>query len=98
MDENIAIFLKNTDRYQGNGYPLQYSCLENSMDRGAWQATVHGAAKELDTVVTKHAHTYGFYYKTFPLFGVVCVLQAPYFLFAYSVCSLFRDRSFAHVS
>ena len=24
-----------------NGYPLQYSCLENSMDRGAWQATVH---------------------------------------------------------
>ena len=25
----------------GNGNPLQYSCLENSMDRGAWQATVH---------------------------------------------------------
>ena len=25
-----------------NGYPLQYSCLENSMDRGAWGATVHG--------------------------------------------------------
>ena len=28
-----------------NGNPLQYSCLENSMDRGAWQATGHGAAK-----------------------------------------------------
>ena len=28
-----------------NGYPLQYSCLENSMDREAWQATVHGIAK-----------------------------------------------------
>ena len=27
------------------GYPLQYSCLENTMDRGAWQATVHGIAK-----------------------------------------------------
>ena len=27
---------------EGNGYPLQYSCLKNSMDRGAWQATVHG--------------------------------------------------------
>ena len=27
------------------GYPLQYSCLENSMDRGAWQAAVHGVAK-----------------------------------------------------
>ena len=30
---------------EGNGSPLQYSCLENSMDRGAWQATVHGVAK-----------------------------------------------------
>ena len=30
---------------EGNGNPLQYSCLENSMDRGAWQATVHGVAK-----------------------------------------------------
>ena len=29
----------------GNGNPLQYYCLENSMDRGAWQATVHGVAK-----------------------------------------------------
>ena len=27
---------------EGNGYPLQYSCLENRMDRGAWRATVHG--------------------------------------------------------
>ena len=30
---------------EGNGNPLQYSCLENSMDRGAWQATVHGVAR-----------------------------------------------------
>ena len=30
---------------EGNGYPLQYSCLENSMDRGGWQATVHGVTK-----------------------------------------------------
>ena len=29
----------------GNGKPLQYSCLENSMDRGAWRATVHGVTK-----------------------------------------------------
>ena len=28
-----------------NGCPLQYSCLENPMDRGAWRATVHGVAK-----------------------------------------------------
>ena len=30
---------------EGNGYPLQYSCLDNSMDRGGWQATVHGVTK-----------------------------------------------------
>ena len=30
---------------EGNGYPLQYSCLENPMDRGAWRATVHRVAK-----------------------------------------------------
>ena len=29
---------------EGNGTPLQYSCLENPMDRGAWWATVHGVA------------------------------------------------------
>ena len=29
----------------GNGDPLQYSCLENRMDRGAWQATVYGVTK-----------------------------------------------------
>ena len=32
----------------GNGNPLQYSCLENSMDRGALWVTVHGVTKELD--------------------------------------------------
>ena len=36
----------------GNGNSLQYSCLENSMDRGAWRATVHGVPKEWDT--TEH--------------------------------------------
>ena len=30
---------------KGNGSPLQYPCLENSMDEGAWWATVHGVAK-----------------------------------------------------
>ena len=29
---------------EGNGYPLQYSCLENPMDRGAWQATIQRVA------------------------------------------------------
>ena len=34
---------------EGNGNPLQYSCLGNPMDRGAWRATIHGVAKESDT-------------------------------------------------
>ena len=33
---------------EGNGNPLQYSCLGNPINRGAWRATVHGVAKELD--------------------------------------------------
>ena len=32
----------------GHGNPLQYSCLENPMDRGAWQAIVHGVSRESD--------------------------------------------------
>ena len=36
----------------GHGNPLQYSCLEKPMDRGAWQATVHGVAKSYTTEVT----------------------------------------------
>ena len=34
---------------EGNGNPLQYSCLENLMDRGVLQTTVHGVTKESDT-------------------------------------------------
>ena len=33
-----------------NEYPFQYSCLENSMDRGAWWGIVHGSHKESDTI------------------------------------------------
>ena len=52
----MAQMVKNAPAMQGtrgqedllkkeNGNPLQYSCLENSMDRGAWRATVHGVVK-----------------------------------------------------
>ena len=40
----------------GHGNPLQYSCLENSMDRGAWQAIVHGVAK-IPTHLSDSTHT-----------------------------------------
>ena len=40
----------------GHGNSLQYSCLENPMDRGAWQATIHGVTKKSDmTEATSHA-------------------------------------------
>ena len=38
---------------EGNGNPLQYFCLENPKDRGAWQATVHGVASIGHDLVTK---------------------------------------------
>ena len=45
---------------EGDGTPLQYSCLENPMDRGAWQAAVHGVAKSQtwlsDFIFTFHFH------------------------------------------
>ena len=42
---------------EGNGNPLQCSCLENAMDRGAWQATVHGVARVGHDLATKPQHT-----------------------------------------
>ena len=38
---------------EGNGTPLQFSCLENPVDRGAWWATVHGVARVGHNLVTK---------------------------------------------
>ena len=45
----------------GHGYPLQYSCLENPMDRGAWWATVRGVTKSqtrLNDLARTHVHQY----------------------------------------
>ena len=39
---------------EGNGSPPQYSCLENPMDRGAWQATVHGVTKSQNETFSFH--------------------------------------------
>ena len=43
--EEAAQVRSNSWAGEGNGYPLQYSCLENFMQRGASQATVHGIVK-----------------------------------------------------
>ena len=47
-DASLTPVLGRSSR-EGNGNPLQYFCLGNPMDRGDWQATVHGVAKELNT-------------------------------------------------
>ena len=41
----------------GHGNPLQYSCLENPMDTGAWRATVHGVAKSQTQLSDQAQHT-----------------------------------------
>ena len=43
---------------EGNGNPLQYSCLENSMDRGAWQTTVYEVTKNWIQLSNQHFHDY----------------------------------------
>ena len=51
----ICILLYTLDG-EGNGTPLQYSCLENPMGRGAWWAAVHGVCYESDTTEWLHFH------------------------------------------
>ena len=43
---------------EGNGNPLQYSCLENPMDGGVWRATVHGVTKSWTRLSDTHTHTH----------------------------------------
>ena len=45
----------------GHGNLLQYSCLENPMDRGAWQATAYRVAESDTTEATQHTHTHAHY-------------------------------------
>ena len=42
----------------GNGTPLQYSCLENFMDRGAWQGAIHGVAKNWTWLKQLSTHSF----------------------------------------
>ena len=56
------------------GNPLQYSCLENSMDRGTWRTVVHGVAKsetQLRDCAHTHTHTHGWSLKEWPWLDLV---------------------------
>ena len=58
-DSRDAGSIPGSGRYPrgGNGNPLQYSCLEYSMDRGAWRATFQGVTKSQTGLSTAHIHT-----------------------------------------
>ena len=63
----------------GHGNPLQYSCLENPMDRGAWWATVHGVSESDTTEGNQHACTHRALLKPFKAvlhFRVLCSSSA----------------------
>ena len=57
------------DPERGNGNPLQYSCLKNLMDRGAWQATVHEVTKSRIQLST-HTHLFIFPYYSFNMCNI----------------------------
>ena len=61
---------------EGNGYPLQYSCLENSMERGAWWATVHGVTQSGTRLRDFHFFTFRWLTQvsSFPSHPPVCTL------------------------
>ena len=62
----------------GNGNPLQYSWLENSMDRGVWQAVVHGVANS-QTKLNTHTYIYLFFFIFFSHIDYYRILSSvPY--------------------
>ena len=59
--------IPGSGRSPGKGHDtlLQYSCLENPMDRGDWPATVHGVTKSWTQLSNSHTHTWSLYFQPF---------------------------------
>ena len=68
----------------GNGNPLQYSCLGNSMDRGTWWATVHGDAKS--QTLNTHAHSHTHIYMCVCVYIYICICIYIYVCVYIYVC------------
>ena len=80
---------------EGHGYPLQYSCLENSMVRGAWCAIVHGVAKsqtQLKRLSTHtHTHVYIYTHTLYMHISLLCICLYMIHMFVYTYT--FSDSS-----
>ena len=63
--------IPGSGRSPGDGYPLQYSCLENPMDRRAWQATVHGVTKSW----TWLSNTFTFFSIFIYRYNLICLIK-----------------------
>ena len=74
---------------EGHGNPLQFSCRENPVDRGAWQATVHGVA-ELDTYWSHACLAHNDHRVLVPCFGFACLCNDIFFFLR---SSLYGKRS-----
>ena len=75
---------------EGNGYPLQYSCLEDSMDRGSWWATVHGFAVRHDLATNTFLH------KCKPLKPAILMINI-YFLLAFFLCMCTHTHTHTYI-
>ena len=81
---------------EGNGNPLQHSCLENPTDRGAWRATVHEAPKSQTRLkqLSAHAHALGIEHRFMPSESNLCSLErSAYFLFL-SIYTIIYDLGY----
>ena len=84
---------------EGNGNPLQYSCLENPMDREAWRATVHGVTRVGHNLATKPPNSWCVFILNFLLLQVKIVGLAGRERGAkiiYILCKVFRLRTKIH--
>jgi len=66
--------IPGSGRFLGGGYgnPLQYSCLENPMDRGGWQATVHKVSQSQTQLKQLNMHACTFYRYLISTYGIIC--------------------------
>ena len=87
MLETSVQFLLGRFHAEGNGYPLQYSGLEKSLDRGAWQDTVHGVAKSWTPLSNFHFHLA---LKQLLLWDVFCILLS-FMIFERDESSCWKD-------